>query len=790
MDLFFQQIYTLITSDTGTLTYQLILAFSITGALMAALSHWRTSDIRQVRRLAIGLSILLLLRMAVFVVAGLVWQDLILGEMVLPVLNRGVTLLSLVIIIWLWAFPEPLRSADVATIIVGLLVLTLTVFGAIWWLNLGTENGFNGSLPGRAGEITALILIAAGCRILLLRRPDGWTMGLLMIIILGVGHLVQLLFPPPGGDYSGVVRLTQMVAYPLLFLLPQRLPAAELSLPESADGLDGEEVDAASFPLGGLSEGLGANFLELLSATSSDQTCRLIAAIITQYMDADVCLLTLPEAESDQVRVKCGYDLRLGNTLPGLVLYQQQFPLITDAIRQAGAVRLPTSSASPDVANLSHFYNFKKVGHLLSMSVLSSDGALLMGVILLLPYSDRYWSLDDEAKIASLAPALARFLHHNQQYFSLQEQALQMRQDLSVLKERERQLRDERQKFQDFLELFTQKLVLEQELIAILAAKKFKRAETQETVSKLRDENEDLKQFVRLAEELPPVKQALDLEDELHLVNEEVILLQAALSEAEETVMVLKAKSISGQLSEQQQSMVVSITRELRGSATSISEYARFLLTESLGELDTVQRKILLRIQRDAERVNNLIVELINTISKASGVLDRAHQGVHISEVIDQAVAGSEQLYREKEILLSLDIQDDLPVMYVERDLLQTVINTFLQHGAFMVPYGGQAHLRLTPTSEDKGREFIELHLADESLLSKEVLPDFLTTPGGDPMLDSGLGEDRWKVLETLVDELQGRVWMAIETGRPASINLALPVVQSTEAAKFDVRDG
>jgi K+-sensing histidine kinase KdpD len=228
----------------------------------------------------------------------------------------------------------------------------------------------------------------------------------------------------------------------------------------------------------------------------------------------------------------------------------------------------------------------------------------------------------------------------------------------------------------------------------------------------------------------------------------------------------------------------------LRGSATSISEYARFLLTESLGVLDTVQRKILLRIQRDAERVNNLIVELINAISKASGVLDRANQGVLFSEVIDQAVAGSEPLYREKEILLSLDIQDDLPVMYVERDLLQTVINTFLQHGAFMIPYAGQARLRLTPTSEDKGREFIALHLADESLLSKEVLPDFLTTPGGDPMLDSGLGEDRWTVLETLVDELQGRVWMETETGRPVSINLALPVVQSTEAAKFDVRDG
>jgi len=127
MNEFFTQIYSLITSETGALTYQLILAFSVTGALLSALGHWRRSEIRQLRRMLVGLSLLLALRIIIFIIAGLAWQDLIRYEQLLPVLDQWVTLLSLVLIIWLWAFPEPNRYADAATVLVALLVITLGV---------------------------------------------------------------------------------------------------------------------------------------------------------------------------------------------------------------------------------------------------------------------------------------------------------------------------------------------------------------------------------------------------------------------------------------------------------------------------------------------------------------------------------------------------------------------------------------------------------------------------------------------------------------------------------------
>ena len=776
MDSLFQALYDLITSEAGSLTYQLILAFSVAGALMATLSHWNRSDDSQVKRMVFGLSALLALRVVVFFVAALVWQGVVLGDLVLPIIDRGITLLSLVIIIWLWAFPTGFRLADSAAVILGLLVVTVTVFGALWWNNLGAEGGFNGSPPGRAAEIAALSLIALGIVILIVRRPGGWIFGLLMLGIEGAGHVVQLLYPASGADYASAVRLAQMIAYPLLFLLPQRLPAAEPAARESA--IEGVGRDEAAPPISGdkWGETLAPDLLELLSSTSFEESCRLIARITSLYMQADICLVAVRDDESHQVQVKCGYDSRSLTTLPGMALYPQQFPLLLSAIQRGGTVRLPTSSASPDVANISHLYGLDNVGHMLSRSVVSSGGDLMMVVILLSPYTDRRWSVDDEGRIESLVPALARFLHHNQQYTNLQKETLLVRQDLGVITESERRLRDERQKFQDFLELFESKVGQEGEYIDFLAALQYSLPEVQKRVSSLLEENEAIQQLVQLAKELPPVKRAVDLDEELQRSKSEVILLKTALSEAEGNVMALKAKSLSGELSGSQFGAVFSLAQELRRSAASISEYARFLLGESLGELDEVQRKMLLRVQGDAGRMDNLALDLIVTVSKEPDALDQAYEAVNISPLIDQAVAGATRQMRERDLSLSLDIASDLPLVCAKPDLLGSILENMLLMGVSMFPHGAQLRLSVGSRSAESGSQFVDLHLVDVSDASQGELPEFPDSADGAISGESQPGEEYIYVLETLLEELNGRVWVDGAPGQAKSINLILPV--------------
>ena len=125
MSQFLGQIYTLLTIPPGNLVYHIILVFSIAGALLGAVQSLRSSNFPQARRTVIGLSILLGLQLFLFVGSALTWQGLVNSQLIIPPLDRAVTLLTLVWIAWLWAFPEPLRMADAATLLLNLLGITV-----------------------------------------------------------------------------------------------------------------------------------------------------------------------------------------------------------------------------------------------------------------------------------------------------------------------------------------------------------------------------------------------------------------------------------------------------------------------------------------------------------------------------------------------------------------------------------------------------------------------------------------------------------------------------------------
>ena len=91
MSLFFNQIFTLLTTPPGNLVYHIVLVFSIAGALQGAIQFLRSSQFPQARRMVLGLGILLGLQVFLFIVSGLAWQGLLDSKAVLPPLDRAVT---------------------------------------------------------------------------------------------------------------------------------------------------------------------------------------------------------------------------------------------------------------------------------------------------------------------------------------------------------------------------------------------------------------------------------------------------------------------------------------------------------------------------------------------------------------------------------------------------------------------------------------------------------------------------------------------------------------------------
>ncbi len=132
------------------------------------------------------------------------------------------TLLTLVWIVWLWVFPEPVRLADAATLLLSLLGIAAFGLTLILWMQKPADS-FNLSMFETGWQIFSIAVILLGILGLVVRKPNGWSYGLAMLILGFLGHFATLVYPM-NGNFPGIVRLTQLAMFPILLTLSQRFP--------------------------------------------------------------------------------------------------------------------------------------------------------------------------------------------------------------------------------------------------------------------------------------------------------------------------------------------------------------------------------------------------------------------------------------------------------------------------------------------------------------------------------------------------------------------------------------
>ena len=396
MDSFIQQILALLTATPGSLAYHLILSFSVVGAMPAALNLWLATRLAPARRMLIGLGLLLLAQFFLILCAGLAQVYPILGA-ALPSIDRALTAFSLILMIWLWAFPDPLRQADFATALLGILVLTLAIFSSIWWINQSLYANFNGSPADRLWTGFSMVLALTGFLLLIFRRPAGYGPGLAIFTLLFSGELVHFLAPLPVGDYAGVVRLAQIAAYPIMLVLPQRYPPPAIASTQPAASYS-QEV-----PGMGIQPALFQAFLSLAAKTEPLQICQAMSLTTAHALSADICLLASIQNNNTLISIHCGYHLPHQEFLGAATFDRSLAPIIAESLRQNRPLHIPVRSNLPDLQGLGNVLNMPPAGSLLSAPIQSPGGSSATSLILLSMQANHAWTAKDQNYLADIA---------------------------------------------------------------------------------------------------------------------------------------------------------------------------------------------------------------------------------------------------------------------------------------------------------------------------------------------------------------------------------------------------
>jgi signal transduction histidine kinase len=774
MNIFLTEIITLLTEPPANIIYHLVLTFSVAGAFQVAQSHWRSSQFPQGRRMVIGLGLLLVIRVAMFALAGIAWQGLINEHILHPPIDRAATWISLLIILWMWCFPEPVRLADAATWLVGLLGLTGTVLSVVWWTGQGTAMDYHGSWAEFIGEIAAIVLVVAGGLILLVRKPNGWGLGLGMVCIALAGHVAYLLLPTPQGDFSGIVRLAQVAYYPFLLVLPQRFPLPTQQAP--APSSPPERRRSAADPK------LLERLLNIGSASDPGQVCQTIASTISTAMLADICLLLTPPDERGELMIECGYDLIREESLPGTILPGKSASLIATAISRGLPLRLPASSTSEDLRALGNCLHLERPGHLLVAPVMSLENIPIAGLLLLSPYTNRTWTTEDQALLSNFARAMAQLLQRTQALASLQNELERTRQELESALAQVEELHGEYERMQDQLQVAqeqSEKNRLQAESLAALIADQGDVGKVS-SVTKADVLQGGRRQSIMRDQATPPAEGDF-YEGELRLALEEVARLNAALSEADQKYLSLKNEQIGQVPVDEQYLEMANIVQELRQPMSSITGYTDFLLSESVGILGALQRKFLERIKISTERMNRLVNELVRlTVVEMDSGKPANMEGIDLYAVVEEAISESMDGLRQKDINLRVDVPEQLPPLNADQDAIKQVLINLLENAREVTQPSGEISLRASLQGGDHQAAYVLVQISDQG---EGIPPEYMARvfsrfghADGKPIPGTGGKSSHLSVVKMLVENSGGRIWVDSQAEIGSTFSILLPI--------------
>lgn len=773
MSALFSQIFSLLTAPPGNLIYHLALVFSIAAALQSAFNHWRSSEFPQARRTMLGLGLLLLAQILLFAFSGLGWQGIIDPTASLPPLDRAFTLFGLIWITWLWAFPEPSRPADVAAIFLSLLVGLAMALSMLTWAPQSSVTTYNVTIDDWLWQIVSILFTIMGMLILLIRRPNGYGNGLAALGLAFLGHFGHLLFPE-SGNYSGIIRLAYMGAYPILLTLPQRFPApvsvSKPVAPAKPEAPLHERRRYSADP---------KTFHALLALAAESNTPKVSQAItraIAQTMLSDLCFLLYLTDNKKQIIIAGGYDLIREESLEGGSLNKSMIPMLANAMQRGRPLRLPASSTSADIKGLGDMLGLQNPGHLLSVPITTPEKDSLGGVMLLSPYSNRVWTAEDQAFLGNIATSLIPIIQRSQKVSKLEQAGEQSKQTLELARNQITELErrnEELTKKVEALSLQAERESAKGENAAALAAAL---EESQRTVEQLQKELETL--HSAKATEGPGNPQ---LEAKLRTALQESARLQSQLTEAnlKATEMEKTAVPAAPNKPSEQAEVTASIAQELRQPMSSIIGYTDLLLGESVGILGALQRKFVERIKASTERIGSLIDDMIQVSTLETGQVEGKSEVVDLNAIIDNAMAYTSSQIREKNISLILDLPKKIAPLNSDREALQQILIHLLQNAGAATPIEGTIRLRVQTTSE-KGQEYVMIQVSDSGggIPAEDLSRVFTRLYRADNVLIQGVGDTGvgLSIAKALTESQRGRIWVESEPGVGATFSVLLPV--------------
>jgi len=784
----------LLSAPPGGLVYHLVTLFAIEAALGMALGQWQRTRQRGPLRMAVAFGSLLLMRLCLMLVALLAWQGFLDPAALVPPLERFFDTVGVVLLCWALVFPA-LDSPDLSRLFLianlSLAIMACLVLTPLWYLDfrVAADLDYNGYWQDIVWDLWKLLLFCTACLILLWQagRERGLLLSVFTCLLVGsfLHQMVVWLAPQfySVAHIAGWERLANFVSFPLLAAAVYRIIIAEISFQghELVSAEPEDEIEGF-LPLLRAAQKTGAS-LELPVVIDS------AAAGTAQALRADMCAIALPaDGETDEFHLAAIYPQGERKEDISFLLGEQQ--MIQPVVRRGEQIVTDSAEGDAQVMRLYALMGFSEMGPLL-LQPLSREHDDITGILIVgNPQTKRTFSSGELELARALADQITAAIENARLHHKVQAKAEQLawtlRNQEELLSQRKAEQEAKLKRKDQNIEKLSEELRGQQAKISQV------RENLEAELSRKGHLEADLDQKEEQIRQLAKELQAKEAEFDQLRTKLEAELNQATDKIKQLAEMIRRQKGDVRKSAEQRakDQFIASISQELRTPMTSITGYADLLLGESVGALTDMQLKFLQRIKANTERMGTMLNDLIGVSAIDADQLKLQIEPLDMAEVIEDTIIGARAQLEEKEIILDVDMDEDLPLVKADADYARQIMTNLLANACKCSPAGGRISIRAMAYDKRELGEaatgYLLVSITDSGggIAPEDQSKVFDRFYQAEQPLIAGLGETGvgLSIVKALVNAHGGRIWVESEMGVGSTFNYILPIAEDERA--------
>jgi signal transduction histidine kinase len=219
---------------------------------------------------------------------------------------------------------------------------------------------------------------------------------------------------------------------------------------------------------------------------------------------------------------------------------------------------------------------------------------------------------------------------------------------------------------------------------------------------------------------------------------------------------------------------VASVSHELRTPLTSIRGYLELLTSGEAGELNDEQERFLSVVDRNADRLLNVVGDLLFVSQVEAGVISLDRHSFELVGLLRESVDAARPAAAAKGLVIELNA-DDVAVVEADRSRLAQVFDNLLSNAIKFTPSGGTVDVRVSAEGEHAKIQVEDTGMGISADDQTRLFTRFFRTSAANELAVQGTGLGL-AIVKAIVEGHGGKITVESGVGRGTTFCVELPL--------------